>query len=263
MIYLALTRSDKAGGVNAQALANPDTFTSEVYRQQLLNNSSFDPATLYSLEYGVKGRSLDDSLTIKMAAFYNYRQDPQLKSTITDKDDNASPVFVDFIDNAGAGRGYGLELEADYQATDSISLFLTAGYLQTKIKDYVVVKEDEPNIDMNNRDMAHAPEYQFSAGINYHNDFGFYAGVELQGKDSFYFSNSHSQQSKSYVLTNISTGYQALNWRVNLAANNVFDKDYAVRGFYFPNDPRDGYQLHNYIQFGAPATLNLSLEVNW
>ncbi|NRA85727.1 MAG: TonB-dependent receptor, partial [Gammaproteobacteria bacterium] len=133
MIYLALTRSDKAGGVNAQALANPDTFASEVYRQQLLANSSFAPETLYSLEYGVKGRSLDDSLTIKMAAFYNYRQDPQLKSTITDKDDNASPVFVDFIDNAGSGRGYGLELEADYQATDSISLFLTAGYLQTTI----------------------------------------------------------------------------------------------------------------------------------
>jgi len=265
LTYLTFSRSDKAGGVNGDALAKIDDITDPTLRARLLDNATFAPETLYSAEFGVKGRSLDDKLNIKLAAFYNYRNDPQLKGWVTDKiDENKAETFVGFNDNAGSGRGYGLEVETRYSYTDNLDLYYNVGYLITRIKDYVVEQKEGADLNMHNRNMAHAPEYQFNAGLNYHHDNGFYAGVEVQGKDSFFYSDSHNQQSKFYALTNITMGYQGNNWRVNLAANNVFDKEYAVRGFYFENDPRDFYaQKHNYVQLGAPETVNLSLEVNW
>jgi len=263
MTYITFSRSDRAGGINGEALAKAGDITSPTLQQQLLSNSSFEPETLYASEFGVKGRSIDDDLNIKLAAFYHYRSDPQLKSWITDKVDGSAETFVGYTDNAGSSRGYGIELETRYQFSDNVELYYNVGYLVTKIKDYVSQKEEGPDLNMHNRQMAHAPEYTFNAGVNYHSDNGFYVTVELMGKDSFYYSDSHNEQSHSYVLTNLSSGYQAQNWRINLAANNLFDKRYGVRGFLFGNDPRDGYAAHNYEQFGAPQTIDLSLEVTW
>lgn len=264
LTYLTFSRSDKAGGVNGDALAKVGDITDPTLRAQLLDNTTFEPETLYSAEFGVKGRSLDNKLNIKLAAFYNYREDPQLKGWITDKiGEGEAETFVGFNDNAGSGRGYGLEIETRYSYTDNLDLYYNVGYLITHIKDYVVEQEEGQDLNLHNRNMAHAPEYQFAIGANYNHDSGFYANLEVQGKDSFYFSDGHNQQSDFYALTNISLGYQADNWRVNLAGNNIFDRDYATRGFYFPNDPRDGYETHNYVQLGAPETVNLSVELNW
>lgn len=257
LVYLSASRSDKAGGINGQALAKVDDLNDPAAKAQLLNNTAFDPETLYSLEYGVKGHSSDDALNIKLAAFYNYRQDPQLKGWIVETNEDQGDTFTEYLDNAGSGRVYGLEIETNYQLNTNVELVANVGYLRTKIKDYVVLTND---LDMNNRAMAHAPKYQFSIGANYVADNGFYASVDLSGKDSFYFSDGHNEQSKSYVVTNLNLGYQAQAWRVNLWARNVFDKEYSTRGFYFGNDPRDEYLAHNYVQHGEPRVFGLAFE---
>lgn len=265
MTYVSLSRSDKAGGVNGDALAKAGDLTDPTLKAQLADNATFDPETLYSAEFGVKGRSLDNALNVRLAAFYNYRKNPQLKGWVTDKiGDDSAETFIGYNDNAGSGRGYGIELETRYSYNDNLDLYYNVGYLITRIKDYVVVNKHGSNLDMHNRNFAHAPEYQFSAGGKYYADNGFYASVEVQGKDSFYYSDGHNQQSDFYAVTNLAIGYQAHGWKLNLAANNVFDREYAVRGFYFENDPRDLYaEKHNYVQLGSPATVNLSLEINW
>jgi len=263
MTYLTFARSDRAGGINGAALAEAGDIIDAKRKALLLANSSFEPESLYSTEFGVKGRSLDNDLNLKLAAFYHYRDNTQLKSGITYLNGSGGTKFVDYIDNAGSSRGYGLEIETTYQFNDNIELYYTVGYLKTKIKDYVSPEKASAGTDMNNRQMAHAPKYTFNVGAHYRADNGFYATVELMGKDQFYYSDSHNEQSHSYALTYLNTGYQATDWRVNLSANNVFDKQYGVRGFYFGNDPRDYYASHNYEQFGAPRTVDLSVEVNW
>jgi len=263
MTYITLARSDRAGGVNGSALAEAADIVDGDLNALLLSNSSFEPESLYSTEFGVKGRSLDDTLNLKLAAFYHYRDNTQLSSGITYLNAGGGTKFVDYTDNAGSSRGYGLEIETSYQFSDHIELFYSVGYLKTRIKDYVVPQKSGNGVDMHNRQMAHAPKYTANFGANYHSDNGFYASAELMAKDQFYYSDSHNEQSHSYVITNLSAGYQAQVWRVNLSANNIFDKEYGVRGFLFGNDPRDYYAAHNYEQLGAPRTVNLSVEVNW
>ncbi len=73
---------------------------------------------------------------------------------------------------------------------------------------------------------------------------GFFARVDVTAMDDFYFDvpTDHDQKSRPYSLTNLKLGYEHHNWSVYGWLRNAFDKQYAVRGFYFGNDPRIGWE---------------------
>jgi outer membrane receptor protein involved in Fe transport len=87
--------------------------------------------------------------------------------------------------------------------------------------------------------------------------------ANLEGKDEFYFSNSHNSKSHSYVLTNASLDYRNNNWKVSLWGRNLFDKDYYTRGFYFGNDPRTNYANNTYVQYGDPRVVGMTLTYDY
>jgi outer membrane receptor protein involved in Fe transport len=82
--------------------------------------------------------------------------------------------------------------------------------------------------------------------------------VNVEGKDDYYFSDSHAERSSSYELLNASLTYSAEAWEVSLWARNLADEDYFVRGFFFGNDPRDGYTARGFTQLGAPRQFGVS-----
>ena len=59
---------------------------------------------------------------------------------------------------------------------------------------------------------------------------------------------------------NAKIAYQRDNWELSAWSRNVFDKDYAVRGFEFGNDPRDGYDTHTYVQYGEPRVAGVTFN---
>ena len=264
LFYTTLSRSDKAGGVNGDALSKLEGINDPTLAKQLSDNRYFEPETLYNLEFGVKGSSDDDRLVVRTTAFYNYRDNVQLKGWVTDQRDGSGETFVGYLDNAESGEGYGLEIEARYQYNPALALFANLGYLETQINDYVVFRKGQDPLDLDGREMAHAPGYQFNLGGEYSFDNGFYARLEVEGRDAFYFSDGHNAKSDSYELVNANLGYQGDLWRVSLWARNLFDKDYATRGFLFPNDPRDFYaEAHNYVQYGEPRVFGLTLDMEF
>ncbi|MBQ0719243.1 MAG: TonB-dependent receptor [Gammaproteobacteria bacterium] len=247
MVYGLLSRGYKAGGVNGDALgrAQSNGFAAPVI--DFLNQRlEFDTETLLNYELGLKGSYLDDSVQLRVAAFYMDRDDIQLKGWY-----NEGPLFVGYIDNAASGENLGLEFEALWQLSARLELFANLAWLDTEIDNFIV-KGDTGLVDKSGREQAHAPNYQFNVGGRYRFGDGFYARLEAEGKDAFYFSDSHDQQSDSYELINASFGYQNLHWDITLWARNLSDEDYAVRGFYFGNDPRKFYDDEEYVQYGEP-----------
>jgi outer membrane receptor protein involved in Fe transport len=87
--------------------------------------------------------------------------------------------------------------------------------------------------------------------------------VNIQGKDSFYFSDSHSVRSKDYNLVNASLSYSWNEWQLTLWGRNLSDEDYSVRGFFFGNDPRDNYTAKGYTQLGEPMRYGLTLNMDF
>lgn len=250
LVYGLVSRGYKAGGVNGEAVgrAGSNGFAPSVIA--FLNQRlEFDTETLINYELGLKGSYLDDSLQLRVAAFFMDRDDMQLKGWY-----NEGPTFVDYIDNAASGENVGLEFEGLWQLSPRLELFLNLAWLDTQIDNFIV-KGDSGLLDKSGREQAHAPNYQFNIGGRFDFGDGFYGRLEAEGKDSFYFSDSHDQQSGSYELFNASFGYQSLHWDITLWARNLTDEDYATRGFYFGNDPRKFYDGEEYVQYGEPRVV--------
>ena len=81
----------------------------------------------------------------------------------------------------------------------------------------------------------------------------------MEGKDEFYFSDRHDVQAPAQDLVHARLGYDAERWSVALWGRNLTDDDFTVRGFgSFGNDPRKGYALEPYYQYGDPRQLGVS-----
>ncbi|RLA51695.1 MAG: TonB-dependent receptor [Gammaproteobacteria bacterium] len=247
MIYGLIARGYKAGGVNGDALGRAETsgFPPSII-DFLQDRLEFDTETLINYELGLKGSYMDDALQIRLSLFFMDRDDIQLKGWY-----NEGPLFVGYIDNAASGENVGLELESRWQANEHLELFANIGLLDTEIDNFVV-NVDNTLVDKSGREQAHAPNYQFNVGARYSFGDGFHARLEVDGKDAFYFSDSHDQRSDSYELLNAGFGYQGQHWDFSLWARNLTDEDYATRGFYFGNDPRKFYANEEYFQYGEP-----------
>ena len=249
MIYTSLTRGYKAGGINSEALAKAKDDGLNLDADFFQNHVSFAPEYLWSGEFGVKGSSLDDKFVLRLAAFYMYREDMQLKAWKVE-----DQKFTGYVDNASSGENYGLEIEGSYQLTDDLVFSGSAGYLDTKINDFVA----QSGLDQDGREQSQAPKYQYAFTARYNFTDELYATVGIEGKDDYYFSDSHNSQAPSVNLVNFSAGYEADQWSIRAWARNVFDEEVPTRGFEFGNDPRDGYATHTYTQLGEPMVAGVT-----
>ena len=253
MIYTSITRGYKAGGINSEALAKAKDEGLSLDADFFKQHTSFDPEYLWSGEFGVKGSSLDDKFTLRLAAFYMHRDNIQLKSwQVSDQQ------FTGYVANASSGSNYGLEIEGSYLLTDNLLISGSAGYLDTKINDFVT----KSGLNQDGREQAQAPKYQYALSARYNVTDELYAMLGVEGKDDYYFSDSHNAQAPNTNLVNASLGYEAENWAVRAWARNVFDETVPTRGFEFGNNPLDGYTSQTYIQLGEPRVAGVTFTLN-
>ncbi|CAM3659574.1 TonB-dependent receptor [Rheinheimera salexigens] len=247
LIYLLASRGYKVGGVNGDALAKANN--SDL--TELQSKASFAPETLYNAEFGVKGSALDQSIIARVAAFYMWRDDMQVKGWLNP---NTGPQFSGFIDNAGSGRNYGIEMENRIQLHPQLALFLSASWLKTKLGDYTTLAGDL----FTGREQAQAPRFQYSIAADWYITEPITFNISLQGKDEYFYSDGHNARSSRYELVNLRLSYQLEHWNFAVWSRNALNQDIGVRGFYFGNDPRDGYAPHTYEQYAEPSRFGVS-----
>ncbi|WP_439100298.1 TonB-dependent receptor [Congregibacter sp.] len=256
MLYTSLSRGYRAGGVNAGILAFPqDQLQSS---DSLTDLEFFDEELLYNVEVGHKGEFFDGRLQSAATLFYMDRSDQQVRGSRVIPREDGSTAFVDFTDNAAAGYNLGLEWELRAAVTNSVELYLNTGLLRARFDEYI----NADGRDLEDREQAHAPSYQFAAGVHWRPNPHWQADLQWEGRDSFYFSDRHDEQSDTYSLLHLRLAYQGESWEVALWGRNLLDEDYFTRGFgSFGNDPRKGYITEAYRQFGDPRQLGLSVEL--
>jgi outer membrane receptor protein involved in Fe transport len=253
MLYASVTRGYKAGGFNASNSLDEDL-------------REFDPEVLWNYELGLKGRWFEDRLTGRFSLFTMDREDVQIGTSITRERPDGSSEFIQLTSNAAEGTNRGIEMELVWAVSESWEIFGSMGLLDTEFRDFI----NSSGEDLDGEEQAHAPRYQFFLGAEYRSPIGFYARLELEGKDAFYFSDSRrfSERpdeliSEPYELWNGAVGYERDRWDVRLWVRNLTDEDYAIRGFYFPNDPRDFYTERGWFQYGDPRRYGLTLNVKF
>ena len=240
MVYGLISRGYKAGGVNS----DPDLAAAD---------REFDTEQMWNFETGIKGLWLDGSLQAQVALFYQLRDDIQIKQSLVQPIEDTNAVsFTDYFGNSAEGSNYGVEVEFNYLASDTLALFGSVGLLETEY--------DTPLSDtLDSREQAHAPAYQFSLGASVQLSDNLALTVDVEGKDEFFLSSRHSAETQAYELVNANMVYDAGDWELSLWGRNLTDEDVIVRGFgSFGNDPRNGYITEPYYQFGEPRVFGLS-----
>ena len=234
-VYVTAARGYKAGGFN---------LGSSVPAAQRY----FAPEYLWSLESGVKASLLDDRLFVDAALFYQWRRN--LQSRTGEQLDPSNPGTYTFV-TSNIARGYntGVELSARYLLARSWELGGALGLLRTRASG----AQDDSGKLVPEREQAHAPGYTASVFATWRPAQDWMARVDVVAKDNFYFDapTDHNQQSRAYTVANIKAGYEQPTWSVHVWTSNVFDKDYAIRGFYFSNEPPD-WPTRLYLQKGDP-----------
>jgi len=260
MVYASASRGYRANGINAGILASMETIDDPDIIADLESLQQFDEEYLVNYETGFKGNLLAGRLQTRLALFYMDRKDQQVKGSLVIPRPDGSTAFLDYTSNAAQGNNYGSELELNWLATGQLMLFANLGLLQTEYENYT----DAEGNDLSGRDQAQAPRYQYALGGHYDIGSGFYLRMDVEGKDSYYFSDRHAVKSPSYNLLNLRLGYAHENWSVALWGRNVTDENYYVRGFgTFGNDPRKEYAVEPYYQYGEPRVLGVSASYDF
>ncbi|KXI27604.1 TonB-dependent receptor [Paraglaciecola hydrolytica] len=257
MLYLSVLRSYKMGGVNASSLSKANDEGLEAFRQIILDNSEFGAESLVGTEFGLKGANQDGSLVVDFNVFYQWRDDVQYKNSFV-----INQSFVDFYNNAASGRNYGLEANLRAVISPSVDVFLNLGWLETEIKG-ITRRVDDVFENLQDREQAHAPSYQVNAGINWQLSENLTWLVEVDAKDDFYYSFGHDQRSDKQLIVHSNVSYSHGDWQFSVYVRNLFDEQYANRGFAFGNDPRDEYEFHTYEQFGEPRRIGASVNYHF
>ena len=251
--YGSINRGYKAGGANTDGTLPNDLRT-------------FDAEYLMNYELGYKISLLENTAFIRTAVFYMDRKDVQVKSSETRARQDGSSEFISYLGNAASGSNTGIEVESSWQLNDSVEVYGSLGLLATELNDYTDAKGNS----LDGQDQAHAPNYQFNVGINIQPSEHWLINISANGKDEFYFSDTRFSggkpidrkdlKSKAVELINASVSYLSDNYQVKVWARNLADKDYANRGFYFGNDPRDGYTAKQYTQLAEPLVFGVTLD---
>jgi outer membrane receptor protein involved in Fe transport len=165
-----------------------------------------------------------------------------------------------FVTYNGDARAFGLEASAVWQFNDTWQLHGSLGLLDSKI--FESEKTTAVSSNVTDRNLAHAPSYTLNFGATYTAASGWFARLDINAIDAFYFDVSHNQQSDAYQLVNLRVGKQWGAWALSAWARNLFDEDYATRGFYFGNEP-PSFENTLYTKFGDPRTYGITLSYDY
>lgn len=241
MVYASFSRGYRGKSFNAQAFFQP---------QEL---GVADAETINSYEIGFKTQFLDRRLTVNGAAFYYDYSNQQALSI-----DPAS--LAQRLVNVPKSRIYGGEIELSYRPIDDVHTFVTAGYLNSKIREGTL-----SGVNIAGNQLPTAPHLNVNAGfdVNVINDdkgkVTLSSDVVYTSKQYFELFNTEGLAQGGYALVNGRLTYATSDsqYSVSLWCKNMFDRIYRTAGV----DATGLGFLAHYL--GEPRTFGASVSAKF
>jgi len=245
-IFFSIAKGYNQGGFNLNLGLDQNSTNRNLY---------YDPEFLTNYEIGVNSKIKKINMNLSAVIFHSDRKDQQVLIS-TQVDINDPNTFTFLTQNAAEGVNDGIELELDFQLSKNLDLFINFGLLKTEIKRW----KSRPEIE--GRAQAHAPEKSYAIGLNWYPSETSNLSLDVVGKSSFYYSDSHNNKSESYFLTNINYSYFVRQWTFSIWGRNIFDEYYSTRGFYFGNEAPNFIDTL-YERHGDPRHLGVTVRYDF
>ena len=239
LAYATWSRGYRQGGFNG-GLAALDQFV----RNQVAtlgSNITFKQEKLDNYEIGHKGQWFDNRLRTTIAAYYMTWRDGQVSNTafFTRLDGTTGNVTV--VANRGAVNLKGLEIEAEFAATNHLTVSATFDFSDAKVKDYVYTPDGlkiRNSTNVNGNRMEQSPTWSWTISPTYTanltGDWEWFARVDYKHRGKVYFDATNVGWLAPRDLFNLRTGVNNDNGlKVEFYINNLFNDlklSEAVRG---------------------------------
>ncbi|MEM9744147.1 MAG: TonB-dependent receptor [Pseudomonadota bacterium] len=180
----------------------------------------FDPEYTDNYELAFRGTWLDGTLTFGANLYLIDYTDMQIRFA----PDPAVPINR-FIDNAGEAELYGLEIETQWKATESLSLYGSVGFAESELGEFLF-----QGANLEGNEFPNQPGINASFGGTLRLDSGLRLTIDALYSDDFLsgVQNDPGQRVHSYFVTNIRLGYEAAHWSAYVYGRNLFDEDYLL-----------------------------------
>ena len=178
------------------------------------SNLYYDPEFLTNYEIGFNSKIEELNLNLAAVIFHSDRKDQQVLIS-TQVDLNDPNTFTFLTQNAAEGTNNGIELEMDFQLSESLDMFINFGLLKTEIKSW----KSRPEIE--GRAQAHAPEKSYAIGFNWYPSEQSSFSFDLVGKSSFYSTITYivSLQFRNWEIKSVRISF--LSELINLGTSRI------------------------------------------
>ena len=205
-------------------------------------NIPFDRETLWSYEVGAKTLLMEGALAFNTAAFYQDYSDQQVSSQILNQ---ASGQLQPVIENAGKSTIWGLEFEANWRATEALTLSGAYTYIKAEFDNFRVISTSPSRIGESgcaelvpsippacllNKDgnkPADLPTHQINLNANYTdtltNDWDWFVDVSARHTSERFLSSANVATQPSYWLADAQLGVSNDQLRAAIFVDNLFD----------------------------------------
>lgn len=236
VLGIQLARGYRGGGVSyAPTLGISETYESEYAWE----------AELYTHQ------SLTRELQISSSVFHSWMEDQQVPVQVP----GGFSGIDTLITNAASSSRYGAELEAAWQAYETLFFHSSLSYIQTEFSSLNL-----NGINRAGQAFPNAPEWIASLGADYQHSSGFFGSALFSWADRTYsFANSPQVTAlESRSLLSARLGYAWDNAKIYVFGSNLFNDEYALLR---ADNSASGLSVSGKV--GPPRILGVGCHFQW
>lgn len=178
----------------------------------------FKAERVTSYELFARSELMDNRLMLAGNLFYSDYKDAQRFVRVVLPNNYGSSVTV----NAERAKAYGLELSADYQASDTLRLRGGLGLLHTEVSEFTSATKD-----ILGKEFARAPRHSLSFGVDWTPTDRLNVSANLRHTGGYFSDDTNSEATRvdGFTLANLRVSYTPRDGvEVYGYANNLFDE---------------------------------------
>jgi iron complex outermembrane receptor protein len=180
--------------------------------------------TAKNYEFGIKTRWLDDRATVNLAVFRMNQEDLTVQQT-----DLTSSFNFTYLENVGAARTIGAELEATLRPNQYISASLGVGYLDSEFTRGIVNEGTAYAVDLTGRPLSGVRPWTLSARLDgrapVSGSIELFGNVGVRWEDGGYIGDKSDIPMDSLTLLNLAAGLDfSKNAQLTLYLHNALDE---------------------------------------
>ena len=212
-LYASIAKGFQSGGFNFYG-GTPES-------------AQYDSAESWNYELGWSSSSNDGRVHTRVAAFYSDFEEYQVYRL-----NPVNPTEA-YMVNAEEATSYGLEIEAEAQVSEILTLSAAVGLVNAEFDSYTdnvlrgVLGPMAAGYEFGGNDINFVPEYTANLAAHISLPWNLSMLWEVQGIGDYWLDEANTAEQDAYALVNGRISYKRDNWELFVYARNLADEGYS------------------------------------